>query len=136
VDKKNLVLEEGLDKLNETLSMREEVLNTNLSKLENESLEPKQKIESLLDENGKLLEKLKEATDLTANRCWNCSSEALQWLNTHHNRNNKGIGFVAKRIVYPVNKKYVGLSENIICFHSGITNHYRYTCRLRKYAME
>ena len=34
VDKKNLVLEEDLDKLKETLSMREEVFDTNLSKLE------------------------------------------------------------------------------------------------------
>jgi len=60
MDKKNLVLEEDLDKLKETLSMREEVFNTNLSKLKNESLELKQKIESLLCENTKLLEKLKQ----------------------------------------------------------------------------
>ena len=34
VDKKNLILEEDLDKLKKTLSMREEVFDTNLSKLE------------------------------------------------------------------------------------------------------
>jgi len=38
VDKKNLVLEEGLNKLKKTLNMREEVLDTNLSKLEKMSL--------------------------------------------------------------------------------------------------
>ena len=41
VDKKNFVLEEDLDKLKETLSMKEEVFDTNLSKLENESFELK-----------------------------------------------------------------------------------------------
>jgi len=86
------------------------VLDTNLSKLENESLELKQKIKSLLDENGKLLEKLKQAeTHLTANRGWNSSSQALNWLNTHHNKNKKGPGFVTKRTVYAINRKYVGL---------------------------
>jgi len=31
---------------------------------------------------------------------------------------------------------YVGLHENIICFHYGKTMRYRYTCSLRKGAME
>ena len=44
VDKKTLILCEDLDKLKETLSMREEVFNSNLSKLESESLQLKQKI--------------------------------------------------------------------------------------------
>ena len=57
-------------------------------------------------------------------------------MNTHHNRNRKGLGFVAKRTVYPINRKYVGLSENIICFHCGKIGHYRYTYPLRKYAIE
>jgi len=77
--------------------MKEEVFNTNFSKLENESLELKQKIDSLLDENSKLLAKLKQAeTDLTTNRRWNSSSQALNWLNTHHNRTKNGLGFVIK----------------------------------------
>jgi len=137
IDEKPLVLHEDLGKLKETLSMKEEVFNTNLSKLKIESLELKQKIESLLDENSKLLEKLKQTeTDLTTNRRWNCSSQALNWLNTYHNQSKKGLGFVAKRIVYPINSKYVGLQDNIICFHCGKTRHYRYTCPLRKYDME
>jgi len=41
VDDKTLTLCEDLDKLKETLSMREEVFNTNLSKLKNESLQLK-----------------------------------------------------------------------------------------------
>jgi len=58
--------------------MKEEVFNTNFSEQENESLELKQKIQSLLDENSKLLEKLKQAeSDLIANRHWNSSSRAL-----------------------------------------------------------
>jgi len=42
-------LREDLNKLKETLSMKEEVFDTNFSKLGNEPLELKQKIESLLD---------------------------------------------------------------------------------------
>ena len=88
-------------------------------------------------ENIQLLEKLRKAKfDLTANRCWDSSSEALKWLNTHHNQNKKGLGFMSKCTVNPVNKKYVEFQENIICFHCGKTGHYRYTCPLRKYAME
>jgi len=48
VDEETLVLYEDLDKLKETLSMREEVFNTNLSNLESESLQLKQRIESLV----------------------------------------------------------------------------------------
>jgi len=43
---------------------------------------------------------------------------------------------VAERTVYPVNRKYVGLPENIIYFHCGKTGHYRCTYPLRKYAIE
>jgi len=53
-----------------------------------------------------------------------------------HTRTKKGLGFMTKGTVYPVNIKYVGLPENIICFHYGKLGHYRYTCPLRKYAME
>ena len=56
VDEKTLVLHEYLNKLKETLSMREEVFNTDFSKLESESLQLKQKIESLVCENHKLVE--------------------------------------------------------------------------------
>ena len=51
---------EDLDKLKETLSMREEVFNTNLSKLESEFVQLKQKTESLICENHQLLERLKK----------------------------------------------------------------------------
>jgi len=84
-----------------------------------------------------LLEKLKKVeSDLTENRRWNRSSEALNWLNIHHRRNKKGLGFMTTRTVNPVNKKYVGLQENIICFHCDKTGHYRYTCPFKKNAME
>ena len=106
VDKKNLVLHDDFNKLKETLSLKEEPFVADLTKLESESLELKQKVESLLVENNKLLETLKQVElDLAANRRCNCSSQGLTWLNTHHNQNKKGLGFVAKRIVYPVNRK-------------------------------
>jgi len=79
VDEKTLILYEDLGKLKEPLSKREETLNTNLSKLESESLQLKQKIESLVCENHQLLERLKKAeSNLNANRRWNSSSEALK----------------------------------------------------------
>jgi len=55
----NLVLHEDLKKAKKTLSLKEETFATDLTKLENESLELKQKVESLFFENRKLLEKLK-----------------------------------------------------------------------------
>jgi len=43
---------------------------------------------------------------------------------------------VNKRVTRPVNKKYVGLKENIICFHCEKIGHYHYVCPLRKGAEE
>jgi len=78
IDMKNLVLLEDLNKFKETLSLKEEAFATDLTKLENESLELKQKVESLLIENKKLLEKLKQIElDIAINRRWNRSSQAL-----------------------------------------------------------
>jgi len=66
-DMKNLVLHEDLDKIKGTLSLKEDAFVADLTKLENESLELKQKVESLLVENNKLLEKLKQVeSDLPA----------------------------------------------------------------------
>jgi len=96
---------------------KKKCFNTNFSKLKNESLELKQEIESLLDENSKLLEKLKQAeSDLTTTRRWNSSSRTLNCLNTHHNRTKKRLGFVTKRTVYPVNRKYVGYLKVLSVF--------------------
>jgi len=82
IDMTNLVLHEDLKNFKETLSLKEEAFAIDLTKLENESLELKQKIESLLVENRKLLENLKQVeSDLGANRCWNRASQALNWLN-------------------------------------------------------
>ena len=57
---KHLVLHDDLKKVKETLRLKEEAFATDFTKLENESLELKQKVESLLDENNKLLDKLKQ----------------------------------------------------------------------------
>ena len=43
---------------------------------------------------------------------------------------------MTKRTVYPINRKYVGLPENIVCLHRGKTGHYRYAYPIRRYAME
>jgi len=43
---------------------------------------------------------------------------------------------VNRPITKPVNKKHVGLKENITCFHCGKTGYYRHTYLLRKRAME
>ena len=40
------------------------------------------------------------------------------------------------KMTYPVNRKYVGLSENIVCDHCGKKGHYRYTYPSRKYAIK
>ena len=112
---RTLVLQEDLAILKETLSMKEEAFVTDFAKLEEEFLESKQKVESLLVENNKLLEKLKQVeSDLAANRRWNRSSQALNWLNTHHYRGRKGLGFEKKHTIYPNNRKYVGSYENIV----------------------
>jgi len=117
--------------------MREKVFNTDLSKLENESLQLKQRIGSLVCENNQMLETLHGAeSELTENRRWNISSEMLKWLNTYYSQNKKGLGFVNRRTINLVNKKYVGFQENIIYFHCGKIGYYRYTCPLRKNAME
>jgi len=43
---------------------------------------------------------------------------------------------VIRHVNKPVSKKYVGLPENIICFHCGKAGHHRYACPIRKKAME
>jgi len=118
LDMKSLVLHEELERIKETFRLKEETLVTNFIKLEKESLELKQRVESLLVENNKLHETLKQIeTDQATNRRWNDSSQALNWLNNHHNRGRKGLGFEKKHTVYPCKRKYVGLPENIVCFY-------------------
>jgi len=66
---KNLVLHEDLESIKETFRLREESFVTDLTKLEKESLELKQKAESLLVENNKLHETIKQVeTDQATNR--------------------------------------------------------------------
>jgi len=117
LDMKHLVLLDDLNKVHETLNPKEAAFATDFAKLENESLELKQKAESLLDENKKLLDKLKQVeSDLAANRKWKRASHALNWLSNHHNQGRKGLGFQPTHTVYPRFTKYVGLPENIVFF--------------------
>ena len=65
--------------------MKEETCSINLTELEKESLDLKGKVETLLEENKNLLEKIKQIeSDLATNKLWNRSSRELEWLNTHH----------------------------------------------------
>ena len=119
------------------MKLKEDFFVTDFAKLEKESLDLKERVESLLVQNNKLLEKLKQVElDLAANKRWSSCSQVLNWPNTHHKQGKMDLGFVNEHTVYPVNRKYVGLSENIVCFHCEKTGHYRYACSSRKYAIE
>jgi len=72
IDMSNLVLHEDLKKLKETLTLKEVASAADLAKLESESLELTQKVESLLVENKKLLENLKRS------RIRFCCKQALE----------------------------------------------------------
>ena len=86
------------------MNTREKVFNADLSRLESESLGLKLRLESLVSENNQLPKR-----PIRPNLILLSSSEALNWLNTHHSRNKKGLGFVNRHVIKPVNKKYVGL---------------------------
>jgi len=91
IEEKILALCQQLDQLKDFMNVREK----EFSKLENKSLDLKRRLESLVSENNQLLEKVhKVESNLVQNRRWNGFSEALNWLNTHHNRNRMGLGFV------------------------------------------
>jgi len=133
----HLVLHEDLERVKETFRLEEENFVTSLTKLEKESLDLKQKLESLLAENQSLHKKLKQVEiDQATNKRWHDSSDALNWLNTHYNRGRKGLGSVKRHTVYPCNRKYVGLPENIVCYYCGKTGHVRYTCSSREHAFK
>jgi len=84
-----------------------------------------------------LHEKLKQIEqEQAANKTWLDSSDALNWLNTHHNRGRKGLGFVKKHTIYLCNRKYVGLPESIVCYHCGKTGYVRYACPSREHALK
>jgi len=57
VDEKNLVLLEDLERIKEALKMKEDSFVTDFAKLEKESLDLKERVESLLVENNRLHEK-------------------------------------------------------------------------------
>ena len=91
------------------MNTRKKVFNIYISSLKSESLDLKLRLEYLVSENNQLCEKANKAEfDLAQNRRWNSSSQVLNWLYTHHSRNKKGLGFVNRRVIKPVNKKYVG----------------------------
>ena len=121
LDMNNLVLHEDFERTKEILKLKEECFVTNFTKLEKESLDLKEKIESLLVENQNLHEKLKQVEqEQAASKRWLDSSDALNWLNT----------------IYPCKRKYIGLLENIVCYHCGKTEHVRYVCPSREHAFK
>ena len=110
INAKALVLRKELDILKDLSDKKEEELNTKIRELESESSKLKHNLESQMNDNKQLREQVQRGeTDFTENRRWNNSSEALNWLNIHHNRNKKGLGFVNRHVTKPVDKKYIGL---------------------------
>jgi len=86
------------------MNTREKVFSTDLLRLEGESVDLKLRLESLVSENNQLLEKAyKVKSDLAQNRRWNSFYQALNWLITHHSQNKKGLGFVNRHVMKPVN---------------------------------
>jgi len=72
LDINNLVLHGDLERIKETLTLKEESFVIDFAKLKKESLELNQKVESLLVENNRLHDKLKQVeADLVAHRRWN-----------------------------------------------------------------
>jgi len=61
VDDKTLALCKDLNTLKDLMNMREKVFNTDLSRLESESLDLKLRLESFVSENNQLLKKAHKA---------------------------------------------------------------------------
>jgi len=77
-EEKALALCKDLDTLKDLMNTREEVFNTDLSRLKSESLDLKLRLEFLVSENNQLLKKAHKAeSNLAQNRCSNNSSKAL-----------------------------------------------------------
>ena len=69
VEEEALALCKDLDTLKDLMNTREEVFNTDLSRLKSESLDLKLRLESLVSENNQLLGKAHKAEiDLAQNR--------------------------------------------------------------------
>ena len=76
-EEKNLALGNDLNAFKDLMNTREKEFNSNITKLESESVHLKLRLESLVSENNKLLEKAhKTESNHVQNRRWNCSSEA------------------------------------------------------------
>jgi len=137
VDEKNLVLLEDIEKIKEALKLKEDSFVTDFAKLEKESLDLKERVESLLVENNRLHEKLKQVEiDLATNKRWDQAPQVQNCSNTHHKQGKRDLSSVNKHAIFAVNRKPLDLPENIICFHCGKMGHYRYACCSRKYAMK
>ena len=102
LDINNLVLHGDLERIKETLKLKEDSFVADFAKLEKESLDLKERVESLLVENNRLHEKLKQVeTDLAANKHWNQATQALNWLSKNNNQGKKGLGFKKRHTVHP-----------------------------------
>lgn len=122
---KALSLNKEVHELKCLLSTKENAQEFESLRLENENLDLKSQLENSQCKVKDLGNKLsKTISELAENRKWNSSSMALDWLNSHHNRSKKGLGFVKKQTVWPNSRKYVSLLENILCYHCNNTEHY------------
>ena len=74
-EEKSLAFGNDLDALKHLMNTREKEFNSDLTRLESESLELKLRLESLVSENNKLLDKAhKTESGLFHNKRWNSSS--------------------------------------------------------------
>ncbi|XP_070020007.1 uncharacterized protein [Nicotiana sylvestris] len=94
-------------------------LEENLGKMKDELYKKDEQIRVLKED----LVKVKHELDRTCK--WNKSSDALSWLQEHHNSNKRGLGYGTPAPKCDPKSKYITLPENKICTHCGKTGHYK-----------
>ncbi|XP_070028917.1 uncharacterized protein [Nicotiana sylvestris] len=86
------------------------------------------------DEQEEDLGKVKHEIDRTCK--WNKASDALSWLQEHHRRNKRGLGYGTQALKWDPKSKYLTLTENKICTHCGKIDHYKNECNAKEKASQ
>jgi len=113
----------------ESLSKCLKECESEVDKLKSLLSKEKQKNERLVNQNDQLKAKLtKLEKRISENNLREQFPKVFPWIKNP----KKGLGYGRKKKMKYVDKKYVGMPENIICFHCGHTGHVRYTCPIRR----